>query len=313
MRLLYFAIGIAMTTPAPAEVAISIRYFKVEGTSHYHLYLYSDDAKLLRQLTAPETAHDTAPMFSPDGKLIYFTRDKQGQKAFLSIRIDGTQLQTLEAAPAGYPPQPPADQAYALTGGGENAAVWQSRGDDFFLTTPDGTQELILKSADNFKHIDGSQFDADCFKALTIREVASGQEKRVPTGGDAEDNYCELATRMNSPFLIAAGLRLAFYWQWQGSTAGPRLGALDLTRARARFLSDNPAVPIPHGSRAGFFCVCEERYQALGKTGKTVDCVYLDWWDPKLQRSRFAKAVALFGGASARTKDQAQLDIRAPE
>jgi hypothetical protein len=191
--------------------------------------------------------------------------------------------------------------------------VWQPRGDDLFVTTPDGTQEVILKSADNFKHILGSQFDADCFNALTIRDVANGQEKRVPTGGDAEDNYCDLATRMNSPFLIVPGLRVAFYWQWQGSTAGPRLGALDLTNARAVFLSENPAVPIPHGTRAGFFCVCGERYQPLGKTGKTVNCVYLDWWDAKLQRSRFAKAIALFGGASVRTEGQPQLDIQGPK
>jgi len=63
---------------AQAEVAISIRYFKDAGTSHYHLFLYSDNGQLIRQLTASDDAQDTAPMFSSDGQKIYFTRQQAG-------------------------------------------------------------------------------------------------------------------------------------------------------------------------------------------------------------------------------------------
>lgn len=308
MRLSILAAVVAISTAAQAEVAISIRYFKTEGTSHYHLFLYSDDGKVLRQLTAPKDAQDTAPMFTADGKEIYFTREQRGRKQTFSIHPEGTQLHAVQEAPAGYPPQTE-DQEYALSGGGDNDSLWQARGEDLLMKTPDGKQEVILKSADNYKHSD-SAFEANAFKALTIRDLRDGQEQRVSTAGDEEDNYCDFATHKKSPFLILPGLRVAFYWQWQGSTAGPRLSALDLDRKRAVFLSANPALAVPHGTRDGFFCVCEERYQPLGKTSHTVNCLYLDWWDAKLQRTRFANAISLFGGASVRAKDQPQLDIR---
>jgi hypothetical protein len=300
----FFAV---LSSLAQAEIAISIRYFKVEGTSHYHLFLYSDAGKVIRQLTAPEDAQDTAPMFSADGREIYFTRQQRGKKQVFSILPSGARLRATEKAPVGYPPQT-ADQAYEQTGGGDNDSLWQTRGEDLVMQTPDGKQEVILKSGDNFKHSDPS-FESICFKALTIRNPAGGRERRISTAGDAAENYCDLATRMKSPFLIAPGLRMLFYWQWQGSTAGPRMGALDLGNERCAFLSQNPAIVIPHGTRAGFFCVCQDRYEPLGSTGHTVNCLYLDWWDAKLQRTRFAKAISLFGGASVRVTGQPQLDI----
>jgi len=308
VRLSIIAIFAALSSLAQAEIAISIRYFKVEGASHYHLFLYSDDGKVIRQLTAPEDAQDTAPMFSADGREIYFTREQRGRKQVFSILPSGARLRPAEKAPVGYPPQP-TDQAYEVTGGGDNDSLWQARGEDLFMQTPDGKQEVILTSGDNFKHTDPS-FEANAFKGLTIRDLAGGWERRVSTAGDAPENYCDLATRMKSPFLISPGLRMLFYWQWQGSTAGPRMGALDLANERVVFLSNNPAIVIPHGTRAGFFCVCEDRYQPLGNTGHTVNCLYLDWWDVKLQRTRFAKTISLFGGASVRVKGQPQLDIR---
>jgi hypothetical protein len=309
MKFALLSFLVALSTAVRADVALSIRYFKTEGTSHYHLYLYGDDGRVIRQLTAPEDAQDTAPMFSMDGSMIYFTREQHGRKQIFSLRPNGTQLHAVEEAPAGYPPRV-ADQAYEA--GGDNDSLWQVRGKDLFLTTPDGKQEVILNGDDNFKHSDPS-FEANAFKALTIRDPATGQEKHIPTGGDEEQNYCDLATRAKSPFLILPGLRLAFYWQWQGSTDGPRLGALDLTNQRTVFLSQNPAIAIPHGTRTGFFCVCQDRYQPLGKTTHTVNCLYLDWWDGNLQRTRFAGEISLFGGASVRFQGQPQLNIRGKE
>src|SRR5688572_30887090 len=112
--------------------------------------------------------------------------------------------------------------------------------------------------------------------------------------------YCDLAVRQKSPFLLRDGLRLAFFWQHLGSTDGNRLGVLDLDKKKATFLSENPAMAIPHGERIGFFTVTHHRYQPLPGTKKTVNCLYLEWWNADLKRTRFAKAVSLFGGASVR-------------
>jgi hypothetical protein len=56
--------------------------------------------------------------------------------------------------------------------------------------------------------------------------------------------------------------------------------------------------------------VCQDRYQPLGTTSHTVNCLYLDWWDGTLQRTRFARDISLFGGASIRVQGQPQLEIR---
>jgi len=59
-----------------SEIAIAIRYLQAQGTSHSHLYLYREDGKLLRQLTKDDSGQDSAPIFSPDGDTIVFTREK---------------------------------------------------------------------------------------------------------------------------------------------------------------------------------------------------------------------------------------------
>ena len=41
------------------QIAVSVRYSQIKGTSHAHIYLYSGDGKLIRQLTADETVQDT--------------------------------------------------------------------------------------------------------------------------------------------------------------------------------------------------------------------------------------------------------------
>jgi hypothetical protein len=299
------ALMLCVALPVHADLVVSLRYFKSEGTSHFHLFLYKDDGKLVRQLTSPEDAHDTEPIFSASGSEIAFTRETKAGKRIMSIRPDGTDLRTLPQAPAWY--RSAEDFAYELTGGGDNDALWKPGNAELSIVTPDGRTEVKLKDVDNFKI--QQNHAAHSFGALAVRNRADRNETRVVTMGDRVDAYCDLATRKGSPFLLLDGLRALFYWQWGGSTAGPRLGVLDLDKKKAMFLSENPAVPVPHGSRSGFFVICEHRYQPLPGTKKTVNCVYLDWWNAELKRTRFAKALSLFGGASVGVKGQPQLDI----
>src|ERR1041384_4866980 len=67
---------LSMQAWADAEIVIAIRYLQAEGTNHSHLYLYREDGKLLRQLTNDNSGQDVAPIFSPSGETIVFTREK---------------------------------------------------------------------------------------------------------------------------------------------------------------------------------------------------------------------------------------------
>jgi hypothetical protein len=194
-----------------------------------------------------------------------------------------------------------------LSGAGDHDFLWKPGSGEHIITSPDGKTEVVLKNADNLKIQES--FEAISFRALTLRDTTSGKETRVVVTGENPDNYCDLALRQRSPFLMRDHLRVVFFWPWLGSTDGNRLGALDLAKKKAIFLSANPAMAIPHGTRDGFFCVTEERYQPLPGTEKTVNCLYLDWWDAELHRTRFAKAISLFGGASVRAKGHPPLDI----
>src|SRR5262247_1680037 len=84
-------------------IVIAIRYLQGEGTSHSHLYLHGEDGKLLRQLTKDNSGQDSAPIFSPDGETIVFTREKPTNvREFWSVKPGGTDLKKLDAAPDWY-------------------------------------------------------------------------------------------------------------------------------------------------------------------------------------------------------------------
>src|SRR5438094_10361486 len=93
----------AAVSRGESEIVIAIRYLQPKGTSHSHLYLYREDAKLLRQLTNDNSGQDISPIFAPDGKTIAFTREKANDtREFWSIEPRGTKLKKLDAAPDWY-------------------------------------------------------------------------------------------------------------------------------------------------------------------------------------------------------------------
>src|SRR5262245_26219581 len=102
--LLFAAIAaIAGSARAESELVIAIRYLQAQGASHSHLYLYREDGKLSRQLTKDNSGQDSAPVFSPDGETIVFTREKPNNvREFWSVRPGGTDLNKLETAPDWY-------------------------------------------------------------------------------------------------------------------------------------------------------------------------------------------------------------------
>jgi hypothetical protein len=302
---LVLALGFA--PKVAAELVVSIRYFKEVGTSHYHLFLYRDDGTLVRQLTTDETVQDTGPVFSPDRKQIAFTRMRGIVPEEWVVGIDGKGARKLEAALDWKHPH--FEDAYRLEGGGDNEKLWQLDGENRSLRIPGRKSRIVVLANDNLMLT--QKYDATSFRFLTYEEIDHTHRISLTGGDDA--GYCDLAVRKGTPFLFQPKLHGLFYWQHLGSTLGFRLGFLDLDSKRPTFLSENPAQAIPHGNRDGFFCVCEHRYQNLGKTGPTVNCTYLEWRNATLERIRFAKAISLFGGATIRVKDQPQLEIPDPK
>src|SRR5215468_670207 len=94
---------IATTARGGSEIVIAMRYLQAQGTSYSHLYVYREDGKLLRQLTKDNSGQDSAPIFSPDGETIVFTREKPNNvREFWSVSPRGTDLKKLDAAPDWY-------------------------------------------------------------------------------------------------------------------------------------------------------------------------------------------------------------------
>src|SRR6267378_3045757 len=102
--LLFSAFAIlGVQAKAASEIVIAIRYLQAEGTSHSHLYLYREDGKLLRQLTADNSGQDLGPIFAPDGATIVFTREKPNAvREFWSVDPLSKTLKRLDAAPDWY-------------------------------------------------------------------------------------------------------------------------------------------------------------------------------------------------------------------
>src|SRR2546423_15475760 len=94
---------LATTVRGASEIVIAIRYLQATGTSHAHLYLYKEDGKFLRQLTADNSGQDVDPIFAPEGETIVFTREKPGQPLeFWSVRPLGGDSTKLDSAPGWY-------------------------------------------------------------------------------------------------------------------------------------------------------------------------------------------------------------------
>src|ERR1043166_10099325 len=94
---------VATIARGDSEIVIAIRYLQAQGTSHSHLYLYREDGKLLRQLTKDNSGQDSAPIFSPNGETIVFSRETPNNvREFWSVDPRGTDLKKLDAAPDWY-------------------------------------------------------------------------------------------------------------------------------------------------------------------------------------------------------------------
>jgi hypothetical protein len=299
-----------MAARGAPEIAIAIRYLQAEGTSHSHLYLYREDGKLLRQLTNDNSSQDSAPIFAPNGASIVFTREKPGgPREFWSVDPLGKALKKLESAPDWYVSAKsspyftnvePEESGSPNPSGSYDESPSPTATPIPIYKSPDGSVELILREDLNGEddQIDGPGHG----KHYVLRDLKIGTETefdKIPgfygVFGLLHENQDK-----DQHFLLDGPLRLAFYDLHLNSTDGDTVFALDLSGPRLVRLSPNWATPIPLPGEAAFLTFTENRYVPIPGSKKTANCFYIEHWDEKLNKIRYAreKSAALCYGAS---------------
>jgi hypothetical protein len=295
---------------ADAEIVIAIRYLQAAGTSHSHLYLYHEDGKLLRQLTKDNSGQDSAPIFTPDGSVIVFTREKPNNvREFWSIEAHGTHLNKLDAAPDWYtstksspyftniePEESPSPSPAASPE--ESASPTETPPPSY--KSPDGSVELVLREdpKDEDDQIDGPGHG----KHYLLRDLKTGTETEFDKLSGFYGVFGLLHDNQDKDrhFLFDGPLRLAFFDLHLNSSDGDTVFALDLSGPRFVRLSPNWAAPIPLPGEAAFLTFTENRYVPIAGSKKTANCSYMERWDEKLNNLRYAreKSAAICYGAS---------------
>ena len=293
-----------------SEIVIAIRYLQGQGTSHSHLYLYGEDGRFLRQLTKDNSGQDSAPIFSPDGETIVFTRGEPNNvREFWSVNPRGTDLKKLEAAPDWYAqaksspyftnvePQNAAS-ADATSSPTESASASATSVPTY--KSPDDLFELILRvdPSDEDDQINGPGHG----KHFVLRDLKTGMEtefSKIP-GFYGAVGLLHDSQDQNRYFLFDGPLRLAFFDLHLNSTDGDTVFALDFTDPRLVRLSPNWATPIPLPGEPAFLTFTENRYVPIPASKKTANCSYIERWDEKLNHIRYAreKSAALCYGMS---------------
>ena len=298
------------TARGASEIVIAIRYLQAEGTSHSHLYLYREDGKLLRQLTNDDSGQDSGPIFAPDGNMIVFTREKSSNaREFWSVDPLGKALKILETAPDWYTSaksSPYFTNAEPEESASPNPSASPEESASPTVTpiptykSPDGSVELILREepTDEDDQIDGPGHG----KHYLLRDLKTGVEtdfEKVP-GFYGVYGLLHNNQDKDQHFLFEGPLRLAFFDLHLNSTDGDTVFALELTGPRLVRLSPNWATPIPLPGEAAFLTFTENRYVPIPGSKKTANCTYMEHWDEKLNKIRYAreKSAARCYGAS---------------
>jgi dipeptidyl aminopeptidase/acylaminoacyl peptidase len=298
------------TVRGVSELVIAVRYLQATGTGHAHLYLYGEDGKLLRQLTNDDSGQESAPIFSPDGNVIVFTREKANQvREFWSIDPRGTNLKKLDGAPDWYTEAK--SSPYFTNIEPSLESVNRIRVEKLSLLTnlvlplgtyksPDGSVELILRL--DFKDEDDQINGPGHGKHYLLRDPKTGAEMefgKVP-GFYGAAGLLHDSQDKDQHFLFDGSFRLAFFDLHLNSTDGDTVFALDLSGPRFVRLSPNWATPIPLPGEAAFLTFTENRCVPIPNSKKTANCSYIERWDEKLNHIRYAreKSAALCYGMS---------------
>jgi hypothetical protein len=309
LRILIVAGAFLLAAPisrGDSEIVIAIRYLQAEGTSHSHLYLYREDGKLLRQLTKDNSGQDSGPIFAEDGGMIVFTREKPNDiREFWSIDPRGTGLKKLEVAPDWYiqaksSPYFTNDGSYMAYKRRAEESASPSATPAPSYRPPDNSIELVLREDPTDE--DDQAYLPGHGKHYLLRDAQVGTEiefGKIPGFVGAIGLLHENQNK-DRHFLFEGTMRVVFIDLHLNSTEGETVFALDLNGPRFVRLSPNWAAPIPLPGEAAFLTFTENRYVPIPGSKKTANCSYMEHWDEKLNKIRYAreKSAALCYGAS---------------
>jgi hypothetical protein len=303
----------AAHTIADSEIVIAIRYLRAQGTSHSHLYLYREDGKLLRQLTKDNSGQHVDPIFAPGGETIVFTREEPNNtREYWSIDPRNGGLKKLDVPPDWYAATKSSpyftnreeEESEASATATSEASPQESASpsviQDETFKSPDGSVELVLHLDD--KDPDDQINGEGHGKHYLLRNLKSGTETEFGKLPGFIGVFELLHDKLDKDryFLFDGSLRLAFFGLHLNSTDGDTCFALDLSGPRLMRLSPNWAAPIPLPGESAFLTLTENRYVPIPDSSKTANCSYLERWDEKLNKVRYAGAgtAAICYGAS---------------
>lgn len=337
-RILAGAIALLVFTTwradADPEITIALRYLRAEGTSHAQLYLFREDGKLLRQLTHFQSGQVLNPVFSPDGSVIVFKWARkeipyaayQGRDTenvdfkqvtgegveYWSVQPKGGNLHKLETAPGWYvsaKDSPYFDNAEPIPAGAKGVLGWKIDASEGKFTTPDGRQELELRSLP-----DDPDADVDLpghGKNFLLRDLKTKQSVELGKvkGFVGLFDLLYVGENTNDVFWIEPPLRLAFFAVHLDSSEGDTVFALDLNDPQLINLGLNWAMPVPLPGEAAFLTLALPRYVPIPGSKKTANCSCIERWDAKFHKIRYGRdtATVCYGASMFRTKMNPQV------
>lgn len=285
-----FALTVSPASAAKprAEIVVAIRYLQQTGVSHSHLCLYGEGGELLRQLTKDDTGQDHRPVFAPDGETIVFTREiSDSAKQWWSVKPTGGALHQLPSEPDWYA------QAKDSPSFAESSTEGKPDAPNAPVFPMDSTVELALTPTEKA----GSDPIAEWY--VTLRNPATRKEIRL-AGTVAGWFPALLLGEADAPFLQEGGWKVAFIATHLGSSDGAIVQAVNLDGSGFVQVARHWATPVALPGEAAFLSDATERYVPFGDGTHTANCSYVDRWDSRLKRTRYARegAAAINYGAS---------------
>ena len=139
-------------------------------------------------------------------------------------------------------------------------------------------------------------------KHFLLRDLKAGTEVEMGTlpGFLGLWDVLTLKGTRDAAFLLEGPLRVVFFGLHVESTTGDTTFALDLNERRLVRLSENWAAPIPLPGEPAFLTMTYVRYVPIPGSKMTANSSYLERWDAKLNKVRYARegTAALCYGAS---------------
>jgi hypothetical protein len=306
---------------ADGFAVLAIRQYQEVGDSNIHLYLYSLDGHLIRQLTQTPGFDDDAPEIDREGKTVFFSRSASTPTPTSGGGYYLLDLQTGKVTPVARSElkleQKRREPTLKLT-----EFSWPS--DTMFKADPtlgkdaeacssaDGQYTLIHRPNPAYNENNPGDEPAS-FYFLKTRGSTSEQALASLPGFQPLYSSGDFLEVDGSPFIPEAGNEALFLTRHVDSTAGNDLWALDLHDLRWTKMSDNAGLMYVVAGRSGMILIHSSRYDALGKTGKYVNCGYFEFWDAALRPTRLGPPTSLFHGGSVFYGKDRTIDVPDPE